>query len=708
MTNTYARMRQIVGSPADWAAHDLVLGDGELAIERLPDGSVKAKVGDGAHPYSESPYLAEGGSSGGSSALRYMGTLDPTDPPPAGAVPGDAWAAVPGGVVDASWGAPVAGVNVNEGDFLILAESGLWTIVPGAFYMPPFAQRDEYVATAGQTEFLLPAGYEVGYVSVFVNGVKLAETEFDASDGTTIVLDEPAAAGDIVALEGFLGSGTVPVPPDLSDIAYLLPSAAAVAWPVDERIAQEVDVFDALTPAQRSAVRSGALSDIGTALNAIINYATGGESTGDATGGTTLYFRGGRYYSTIPITNKFRADNAIVDDGDLRRLNIRGDGSANTSLFIGGAAAIGYDVAGHNVDDGRYLYHEVRGIRMRRWPISAQTGTGVRLRHVANINFDDVQIDGFNLGLEAADVLGFSSNNLYLFGCLGGLHAHITDWTQPNVFRLVGGAASGCRDFGMRFTRASNVWIAGARFEGNGVDRAGDYCIQLEHCPGEGTAWAIIEGCYFENTKVASDITVQNGEVNHGVVKILGNTFNRTDADRFAATHIDLYNPSTGRIAVDLDSNGFRSFGAYVPSAANPIYRILTSNIQVSERNNLLANPVEAPQTNNYPVDGRLMFHATSRALVICPAGGPASVPADRNGNILAVTRLSAGRVKIDFVRPMNSTNYLISAKPYFAAGYVAFIAVAADSCTVEARNAADVATDGIAFVFETFGEWAA
>lgn len=63
MPNIYARMRSIIGTTADWAGAGagLVLGDGEIAIERVSSTEVKAKVGDGTRPFSTSPYLGGGG-----------------------------------------------------------------------------------------------------------------------------------------------------------------------------------------------------------------------------------------------------------------------------------------------------------------------------------------------------------------------------------------------------------------------------------------------------------------------------------------------------------------------------------------------------------------------------------------------------------------------------------------------------------------------
>jgi len=75
-----------------------------------------------------------------------------------------------------------------------------------------------YTATSGQTTF--SATYNVGYVDVFLNGAKLSENEYTATNGTSIVLDTGASLDDIVEVVGYSniniagGSAT----PDISPI----------------------------------------------------------------------------------------------------------------------------------------------------------------------------------------------------------------------------------------------------------------------------------------------------------------------------------------------------------------------------------------------------------------------------------------------------------------------------------------------------------
>ncbi len=57
MADTEARMRQLIGTTADWAANDLLLGSGELALEVITGGGVRAKVGDGTSKFDALQYF---------------------------------------------------------------------------------------------------------------------------------------------------------------------------------------------------------------------------------------------------------------------------------------------------------------------------------------------------------------------------------------------------------------------------------------------------------------------------------------------------------------------------------------------------------------------------------------------------------------------------------------------------------------------------
>lgn len=68
--------------------------------------------------------------------------------------------------------------------------------------------RTKHVATFGQTTFL--ATYITGYVDVWLNGIKLDESEFTADNTTDIVLTSGCSAGDNIQIisYGLGGSGS--------------------------------------------------------------------------------------------------------------------------------------------------------------------------------------------------------------------------------------------------------------------------------------------------------------------------------------------------------------------------------------------------------------------------------------------------------------------------------------------------------------------
>ena len=68
-------------------------------------------------------------------------------------------------------------------------------------------QKD--IATAGQTSFNIVNGYSTGYVTVFVNGTKLAADEYTDTSGTTIVLATGSMANDVVEFQKYMPAAGV-------------------------------------------------------------------------------------------------------------------------------------------------------------------------------------------------------------------------------------------------------------------------------------------------------------------------------------------------------------------------------------------------------------------------------------------------------------------------------------------------------------------
>ena len=66
------------------------------------------------------------------------------------------------------------------------------------------ATRVTYTAVANQTNFNITGGYDVGFVDLFVNGVKMVDgVDFNATNGTSAVLTHGAAAGDTIDIVAY-------------------------------------------------------------------------------------------------------------------------------------------------------------------------------------------------------------------------------------------------------------------------------------------------------------------------------------------------------------------------------------------------------------------------------------------------------------------------------------------------------------------------
>ena len=106
------------------------------------------------------------------------------------------------------------GIGVTWADFPTLRTTGIVT------------------ATNNQTSFSF--GYNVNFLDVFVNGVKLTGSEYTATNGTSVTLGSPAFENDIVEFVSYNttssggsgGGGGATILDDLSDVVLSLPPAA--------------------------------------------------------------------------------------------------------------------------------------------------------------------------------------------------------------------------------------------------------------------------------------------------------------------------------------------------------------------------------------------------------------------------------------------------------------------------------------------------
>ena len=119
--------------------------------------------------------------------------------------------------------APPAGTGNISVRFLGIPASGVTTTA--------YRTQTEFTATAGQTTFT-PPSYTVGFIDVYRNGVLLGSADFTASNGTTVVLTNPATAGDLIETVSFFVSSVlnaIPATAGAVTTPYLLDASVTQA-----------------------------------------------------------------------------------------------------------------------------------------------------------------------------------------------------------------------------------------------------------------------------------------------------------------------------------------------------------------------------------------------------------------------------------------------------------------------------------------------
>jgi hypothetical protein len=96
--------------------------------------------------------------------------------------------------------APPSGTSNISVRYLGIPASGVTTTA--------YRTVTNFTATAGQTSFSVPS-YTVGYIDVYRNGVRLVSTDFTATTGTTVVLNNGCTVGDAVVTESFYVSSVL-------------------------------------------------------------------------------------------------------------------------------------------------------------------------------------------------------------------------------------------------------------------------------------------------------------------------------------------------------------------------------------------------------------------------------------------------------------------------------------------------------------------
>jgi len=199
----------------------------------------------------------------------------------------------------------------------------------------------EHTATASQTTFT--ATYDPGYLTVSLNGVQLAEDDYTATNGTSIVLDTGAALNDIVFIQSF---GTFALADHYdktaSDARYLQDSEVTNLADV-----KAFDTTDYATAAQGTTA-DAALPKAGGTMTGNLSLGDNVKAKFGASDDLQIYHDGDSSYISHNTTGTDLVIEATSpgDDVILRAaddLNFRVNGNENGIVVIGGGATTLYN-----------------------------------------------------------------------------------------------------------------------------------------------------------------------------------------------------------------------------------------------------------------------------------------------------------------------------------------------------------------------------
>jgi hypothetical protein len=311
----------------------------------------------------------------------------------------------------------------------------------------------EFEPTTDTTSFTPSSGYTVGYVDVYLNGIKLQNgTDFTASNGTSVVLTDAAVSGDLVEIVAYIPRG-------LSD-GYTKSESDARYEPIDtaytkaEADARYMDINAVTLPDQTGHNGQFLQSDGTNADWATVDLGSRVAKTGDSMTGNLTFgdndkaiFGAGSdlqiFHSGIDSRIKdVGTGNLVINAGsfvlnnasDTQNMIIAYEGGAVTSYY-GGSARLATTSTGIDVTGSITASSSVTGT-LKQIVVIANSGTYTVPSDVGNVK---VYVTGGGGG-------GGSHNtdDAQGGGGAGGTAIKVIDLSSvSSVYCTVGGGGSG-------------------------------------------------------------------------------------------------------------------------------------------------------------------------------------------------------------------------------------------------------------------------
>lgn len=390
---------------------------------------------------------------------------------------------------------------------------------------------------------------------------------------------------------------------------------------------------------------------------------------------------------------------------DTKRVSFVGDGSGLTRFYYTGAAAdkavIDWSTSNALDTDGTYgnSWARIGGFSVE--PRSA-ANYGVRITAKSWFEADDIKILGaVEKNFWFRSTVSWSGRSLRSYGSKIGMHAELSDaplaYSVPNNITLIDCTIGNATEWGIYARNPGPINLIGGSIEGNGaqgVDASGGiYIIRNDTGIGVEAVALNIHGTYFEHNAGGADVYVsQQSNTYPVVVNDIGANFNRVDSAKYTTNNIRIEVLGTSYGRINVMGGGFNYGGSYTPSTARRCLAITGNLANVGNSINydkatVFRSTVDGPSDLNGNWD-----IPQARVFAACRANGDGALV--RKHNVASIVKGTTGRYTINFNYKASSGSPQVVGAVVGGAGSVAVVAEAAETVTVEVRNAAGAVAD--------------